>query len=499
VTAEATTRAPDLPAGLNARAASWVVGAVVVTTAVLFFVCLVPALRHWMMLPVTLCGVLVAPDVVDWARKQLDVLDPQAVVALMGMHFFFLAPILHVIMDYWPRYEPPAEDWLAALGRMAVVNVAGLLVYRIVLARPDPAIRIPLRRVERGRVVLVSSLVLLAGITAFAVFIAQFGGIGGYVDYMTSPDRDLTGYGLTVVASSSFPFVALMLALVVKPSAFRDRRWLLVFVLLAFVAVQFLVGGLRGSRASVIWPLLIAIGMCHLLVVPVRRRVLLGSLAAIVGFMYVYGFYKSVGREAIDIFTGARTVDELSTETGRDLPVLLLGDLGRADIQALTLERVGADVVPLRHGATYLGDIASLLPGDLVLGLPDKVAAGTDMLYGAGSFDVGHRSSRIYGLTGEAMLNFGVVGAVGVFLPFAWLVRWSRACHRRARGPDGSVDLRVLAAVLPIALVITLTSDLDNVIWFLANHVAVIGLVVLLSRVDATRTNVLAVPRPGSH
>jgi hypothetical protein len=312
---------------------------------------------------------------------------------------------------------------------------------------------------------------------------------------MTSPDRDLTGYGLMVVASSSFPFVALMLALVVKPSAFRDRRWLLVLVLLAFVAVQLLVGGLRGSRASVIWPLLIAIGMCHLLVVPVRRRVLIGALAAIVGFMYVYGFYKSVGREAIDIFTGARTVGELSTETGRDLPVLLLGDLGRADIQALTLERVGGNVAPLSLGATYLGDIASLIPGELVLNIPDKVAAGTDMLYGAGSFDAGRRSSRIYGLTGEAMLNFGVVGAVGVFLPFAWLVRWSRACHRRARDQDGSVGLRVLGAALPIALLVTLTSDLDNVIWFVTNHVAVVGVVLLLSRVDATRADVQAIPR----
>lgn len=483
MTAEAVaTPAAAPPAGLNARAASWAVGAVVVVTVVVLLVCLVPALRHWMILPVTVCGVLVAPDVIDWARKRLDVFDPQAVVALMGMHFFFLAPILHVVMDYWPRYEPPADDWFVALGRMAAVNVAGLLVYRAVLARPDPRPRISLDRVARGRVLLVGSLVLLAGFAAFVAFTAKFGGIGGYVDYMTSADRDLTGYGITVVASSSFPFVAFMMALVLWPDVFRRARWLLVLLLLAFVAIQLLAGGLRGSRAGVIWPLLIAIGMCHLLVAPVRRRVLLGSLVAILGFMYVYGFYKSVGRDAIDIFTGMRTVDELSTETGRDLPVLLLGDLGRADIQALTLERVHADTAQLRYGATYLGDIAALLPGELVVGIPDKVHAGTDMLYGTGSYDAGNRSSRVYGLTGEAMLNFGVVGAVVAFLPFAWLVRWSRACHRRAQGPDGSLGLRVLAAVLPMALVVTLTSDLDNVIWFLANHVAVVVAVVLLAR-----------------
>jgi hypothetical protein len=470
------------PPGLNARAASWAIGTVGVVLVVVFLVCLAPVLRHWMILPVTVCGVLVAPDVVDWARKRLDVFDPQAVVALMGLHFFFLAPILHVLLDYWPRYEPPVDDWPAALGRMAALNIVGLLGYRAVLARPDPRVRLSLRRVERGPLLLTGALALLVGLIVFVAFIAQFGGLAGYVDYMTSTDRDLAGYGLTVAVSSSFPFVAFLLALVLWPAALRRRPWLLVLLLLAFVVVQLLVGGLRGSRAGVIWPLLIAIGMCHLLIVPIRRRVLLGSLIAILGFMYVYGFYKSVGREAVDIFTGARTVDELSSETGRDLPVLLLGDLGRADIQALVLERVRADTAPVAFGGTYVGDVASLLPGDLDLGFPDKVRIGTDMLYGPGTYDAGMRSSRIYGLAGEAMLNFGAVGAVAVFLPFGWLVRWSRACHRRARAPDGSIGLRVLAPVMPIALVVTLTADLDNVAWFVANQVAVVAAVVLLSR-----------------
>ncbi len=482
--------------GLDARAASWAAGAVLVLVVTAFLVCLVPPMRHWMVVPVTACGVLVVPDVVDWARRRLDVFDPQAVVALVSLHFFFAAPILHVVLDHWPSFVPPAEDWRAALGRMAVVNVAGLLLYRLVLARPDPPVRLALHDVRRARMLPVGGAVLLVSIGAFAMFVARFGGVDGYVSYMTSVDRDLAGYGVVVLVSSSFPLVAFLLALIGRREVFRRRPSLLVLALVVFLPAQLVAGGLWGSRSSVIWPLLIAIGMCHLLVVRVRRRVVVGSLLGILGFMYVYGFYKSAGMDAVDIFTGDRTVTELSSETGRDLPGLLLGDLARADIQALTLERVGADAAPLGYGGTYVGDIASFLPGSTDLHLHGKVRAGTDMLYGAGSFDAGVRSSRIYGLAGEAMLNFGVGGAVCVFLPFAWLVRWARACHRRAREPGGSLGLRVLAPALPIALVVVLTADLDNVTWFVANHVALLAVIVLLSRRAPERPGVCARSTP---
>jgi hypothetical protein len=472
----------EAPSGLNERAASWAVGAAVVLVATALFVCLVPPLRHWMTVPVTACGVLVAPDVADWVRKRVDVFDPQAVVALVGLHFFYLAPILHVAVGYWPRFVPPAEDWRVALGRVAVVNVAGLLLYRMVLARLGPEPRLTLAGVDRRRLLFTATVALLISLGVFVLFVAEFGGIVEYLRHMTMVDRDLTGLGVMVLVSSAFPTVAFLLALVTWRDAFRRRPALLVLALLVFLLVLLVAGGLRGSRSSIVWPMLIVIGMCHLLVAPIRRRVLAVALLASLAFMYVYGFYKSAGLDAFGIFTGRQTVEELSNRTGRDLPVLLLGDLGRADIQALVLERVNAGHSPLAYGATYLGDIASFLPGVDEPPVATKVHAGTDMLYGPGSYGAGVRSSRIYGLAGEAMLNFGAVGAVVVFLPFAWLVRRARACHGRARGPDGSLGLRVLAPILPISLVVILTADFDNVVWFVADHAAVITAAVLLSR-----------------
>src|ERR1700754_448930 len=103
----------------STRASSWLIGAVVVIVTTLLFLLFFPDLRHWFVAPVTLCGVLAAPDAVDWVRKRLDIFDPQGLLGLMGLHFFFLAPMLHIPFDYWARFVEPSTDWRHALGHMA--------------------------------------------------------------------------------------------------------------------------------------------------------------------------------------------------------------------------------------------------------------------------------------------------------------------------------------------------------------------------------------------
>jgi hypothetical protein len=468
--------------GAGSRSAGRLISALGVVAVVLAFVLLVPELRHWMIFPVAACGALVAPDLYDWASGELDVLDPQAVIALVGTHFFVLAPLLHVTLDAWPRYLEPVEDWRQALGTMAALNLAGLLLYRVVLAIPDRARRTPVARLDRRRFQTLGWAVVLTSLTTFVALVVAFGGPANYVATLTSLDKDLAGYGPVFLASSCFPLVVFVLVLLRGRAVLRRRPFLLIVLVIAFALLQFVVAGLHGSRSSVIWPVLIAIGACHLLVTPLRRRALVIALIAIGGFMYLYGFYKSAGAEALDIFTGNRSVDELSGETGRDIPLLLLGDLARADIQALTLDRELMRPDLTGGGVTYLGDLLFLVARDVRPDVPDKVAVGTDLLYGSGAYDSGTRSSQIYGLAGEATLNFGPVGAVLSFIPLALVVRAARSRYRSALLPDAPVDQRLLASVLPIVVVLVLTADLDNLLWWAVNDVVVFICLVLLSR-----------------
>jgi len=466
----------------DVRAAGWLLGALGVGATVAGFVLLVPGLRHWMVLPVAACGVLVAPDLVDWVRGRLDVLDPQATVALVGTHFFVLAPLLHVTLDYWPRYLDPVADWRGALGTMAMLNFAGLLLYRVVLAAPDRVRKSPVVRLDYPRLQVLGLAVLTVSLAVFVGLVLGFGGLSGYLTSLTSLDRDVAGYGPVFLIADCFPLLGFVLVLLRGRNLLRRRPLLLVALVVVFVLAQFVVAGLHGSRSSVIWPVLIVIGMCHLLVAPLRKRTLVAMLIMISGFMYLYGFYKSAGADVVDLLTGDRSVGEISSETGRDIPLLLLGDLARADIQALVLDREQTRPDLAAHGLTYLGDLLFLVVRDVRPDLPDKVAVGTDLLYGPGAYDSGLRSSQIFGLAGEATLNFGPFGAVLSFIPLGLVVRFARSRHRTALRPGAPVDGKLLASALPMVVVLVLTADLDNVAWFAVNNVAVLAFVVVLAR-----------------
>jgi len=52
--------------------------------------------QHWFIIPTTVCGVLAATDAIDWIRGKLDMYDPIGAIGAFSVHFFFLAPLLHV-------------------------------------------------------------------------------------------------------------------------------------------------------------------------------------------------------------------------------------------------------------------------------------------------------------------------------------------------------------------------------------------------------------------
>src|ERR1700722_1054797 len=86
---------------------------------------------HWFLVPLTLCGCLIGTDMVKWISNQLDLYDVTGLIALLGYHFFFIAPLLMVSWDYRMKYLPDQpQDYRDWLGAMAIVNLGGLLLYK---------------------------------------------------------------------------------------------------------------------------------------------------------------------------------------------------------------------------------------------------------------------------------------------------------------------------------------------------------------------------------
>jgi hypothetical protein len=472
----------------GSRALSWALSLLSISVITVVFTAFVPELWHWMIIPTAFAGVLAGVDVVEWLRRRLDVLQPRAVVALFALHLCYLAPLLHVTWAYWPNFLAPAEDWRISLGLLAVLNTVGLLMYQVVLSFPIRQSRAgrntrPEASMNSQQFVVVGTVAALAGLAALVLTVARFGGPEAYLKVITGSRGALAGSGWALLVAESWPMLLFAVVLVAGRNWFQRHLFMLVLLILLFVLVQLGTGGLRGSRANTVWPTLMAIGLVHVLVLRISRRVVVAGALVLVAFMYAYGLYKSAGTQVLGLVNRSATIAALSDQTGRDLPLLLLEDFGRAGTQSALVDRVqrGADIA---WGETYVGDLTKLVPELLVPAtFEDKVSAGTDVLYGQGSFDTGLRSSRIYGLVGEGLLNFGLIGGAIAFLPLALLVRCAERLWSEAMLAD-RLELQLLVPMLAPVVVVTLGSDLDNVLWFIAKYVAPLALVIIFARIN---------------
>jgi hypothetical protein len=432
---------------------------------------------HWFLIPVLLCGALVGADAVRWLGGRLDVFDPVGIIGLLGLHFFFVAPLLHVHWDFWMRGVQPPDDWRDWLGAMAALNVVGLVCYRF-------GLKLSGRRSGQGSVwtldrrrlwpLLVGALLITGALQAYVYM--SFGGLGGFIQAYTNryEEQAFEGMGWVFMLAESFPILAL-----IGYAAFAQRRpwaktWLVLLCVIAiFIVLKIFFGGLRGSRSNTVWGLFWAVGIIHFWIRAVPRRMILAGLPLLLIFMYGYGLYKGAGADVLRALEGRQERLELEARTSRGVQTALLADLGRSDVQAYLLYQLARSDsdYELGWGRTYVGALAILVPRWLLPDRPQtKVKEGTDLQHGVGTYSQGRVSSRVYGLAGEAMLNFGALAVPVAFLLWGFVVgevkRRLLLLH--------PLDVRWLLVPLVINLCfVTLVGDSDNIVFFLLKNAIV--------------------------
>jgi hypothetical protein len=433
-------------------------------------VCLICSDRfyHWFIVPVLLCGILTASDGIEWLRGRIDLYDPVGIIGIAGVHFFFLAPLLHVKWDLWMGSVAPPPDWRDWLGYMAVFNVGGLLMYRLsrsvatFLPIPSESVTWQISPAKTQSIGFI--LTAIATIAQICVY-REFGGIEGYMDTRLAAPAAFEGMGWVFMISESAPLLALFMLV----SYLNGRRvsWsIIVSATLVMFGLQLIFGGLRGSRSETVSALFWFVGCVHFLIRPVAKRLLLTGSMFILAFLYFYGFYKAVGKTAAEVVFDSEQRAQISQRTGRSFEAVLVGDLARADVQAFTLYRLWDDNFKFTYarGRTYLGSLSLLIPRFLLPGRPEtKLKEGTEIETGAGSYiPSAWSTSRVFGLAGEAMLNFGPFAAPLAYIVFGLVVGLFRVGVRRF--PPG--DARFLLVPFGVYLSVTLLAgDSDNVVF----------------------------------
>lgn len=460
-----------------------VLGVLVVAIA---FIWASEEVRHWYLIPVSICGVLAGVDVVRWVRGRLDIFDPLTIIGLLAFYGFFATPILHVVWDrYGVGYDLIVHgDERVWLGWMAWLNAAGLIVYRLsagaVFWRVGP---VKSRwNLNRLLALPVFTLGLLASFLAIAYLLVSLGGIEGIVDSYESHQREVfVGTGWLLVFA--WPFSALsMIAILTFVRADKEvRRKSLIWALMVLAALgvaHFLLMGWRGSRSATVWAAFWIAGILHYRFHKFSPRLVALGTMALVGFMYFYGFYKEAGTRGFEVVTSPQ--QWLNPEGyKRDLKGLLLNDLARADIQSFLLYSLmtgSKNDYDYRYGLTYLGGLAVLIPRNIWPDRPEfKVEAGTEAQYGKATIG---SSSRVYGLGGEAMLNFGPLGVPVAYAVFGGLLGWYRRKFLSLPQDDSRL---YLAPLMTILFVTAFVGDMDNVVFGAVSRGALVSLCIVLA------------------
>jgi hypothetical protein len=459
---------------------------------------------HWYVFPVLLCGIIIGCDAVDWFRGRVSLLDPAGVIGLLGVHFFFLAPLLHVTWDAWIPYIDPPSDWRDWLGAMALLNAAGLILYRVARIKTATSREFTptamMWQLDTTRLFLFAGVGLAISGALQAWVYATQGGLAGYVESFTEAigrprENHFVGMGWIFTISESFPVVAMIVFAAWAGRRRKASSWItLAVVLVGVFALKMLFGGLRGSRMNTIWGLVWAVGIIHLWLRPVNKKFVFAGLAFLLAFMYVYGFYKDLGAEVSTVYE-AGALGEYSQELNRTFSGMVLGDLGRADVHAFILYRLWNHDHDHHYawGRTYLGAIALLVPRSIWPERPPtKVKEGTELLWGVGSYDPeDFVTTYVFGLAGETMFNFGPVAVPFAYLVFGVIVgRLQRFLAGLRRG-----DARLLLYPFFLTLCMSiLTLDSDVLLFLLIKDGLMAMAVVWLSVRVATATE-MAVAR----
>ncbi|MFN7993899.1 MAG: hypothetical protein U0Q18_09875 [Bryobacteraceae bacterium] len=422
-----------------------------------------------------------------------NLFEPVAVVGLFGTYFFFGAPLLHVVSDYWFTWLPwtpkdiPA-DWRPWLGAMALLNIAGLCVYKMTcrwFVRMSLRRRPPLPRVLDRRSIAVYAVPFLALTAAIQVYVYyRLGGLTGFVASFSrnrnGQASEFEGLGSMFVLGAGFPAIVAIVGMTLFK---RHCVKLGPLGLAAATGVMFglvlIFGGLYGSRGNTVFSIILILGMYHLTVKPLSKRWLLGAAVCGMAFMYVYGFYKAnpflftQPAELLRVLSSSDSRSDLEQHSRRTGTGVLLGDLGRSDVQAFLLYRMMEDAASIEYanGRTYTDGAINFIPNRIIgYRPPGKLKYGTNVVYGAGTYSPTRQSVQIYGLAGEMMLNFGVATAPLSFVLLGAAVAYARTLMLRL--PRGD-PWRYLIPIVSIGCVVVLGCDLDNVIFFLIQHALV--------------------------
>lgn len=454
-----------------------------VTGVIVVFAIFAPDQLGWHVFPIWVCGFLATFELLAHIKRR-NFSGAGLLVDILAFHLMFAAPLLHMWWEFYMPFVVPPEDWKPWLGYMALLNAVSFLGFMLArrAARSWAMSRVTPLVLEANRLVPVGVGMFAMALALQTYVYAQFGGIAGYVTAFTEEPALFSGWGWIFAVSEIGP-VMLGWAIVVR---WKQRRtkvsepYFLAFMTIMVLLIAYF-GGLKGSRNHYVWELVWVAGVFAIWIRPPSRALIAGGGVFLMLFMMGYSYFKEYGANIGEVIQNPSIAADSWRYGGRVFEGVILGDFSRSDVQAYELHKLslsGSDYEPAL-GMTYVAAFGQIVPKFLIGERPAaKAYYGTWLLFGKGAADSGFVASNIYGLAGEALLNFGVVGVPLLFLLFGAVVGRAERYFAALNADDARW---LFFPFIVILLGWTFVSDVDNVLVFVMKYGTIPFLVLTLT------------------
>lgn len=244
----------------------------------------------------------------------------------------------------------------------------------------------------------------------------------------------------------------------------RPSKLSFYIMLFIIVLASLIVSGTRGSRISI----LLQISTYLILYGSVFRKIKFKNIliATIIAFVFnnFFSVYKYGGIEAFNEYLSTGYKPEYISNY-QDNRKVILHDLGRSDVQAFIYDRVlEKEYTPPYFPHSYLYALNNIIPNSLQpsIQLYSKESLGYSAQY-YHPLTKELKSTRIYGVNGEAILNFGFAGLGLSFVLFGFIIYSSLHIAQRA----SSYGITLFLPLITLTPIYYLFYDFGNILFML--------------------------------
>lgn len=300
------------------------------------------------------------------------------------------------------------------------LSLLGVLVVKLTLDAHASRLRAFEWRFEPGvRAGGLAYLFALLSLGALAFIYVKLGGYariaelyGARVELSGTDNDPFRGLGVVQALANTSPlwvFVCLTM---------RRRRstWLTAVAFIQLGVLGWLSSGIAGSRQGIVFVLVFALFVHHAFVAPIGPRTIrtAGIGVALVGLLLMPLKFGLGYDDIANLSQRFAEQRDLELSMG-PVSAFLFRDLSRFDVQTLAIDTVTQPGYEYPIGRSFAGAFASIVPSALWSDRPDTFALEKSEIVRDLERTSLDKTTLLFGMPGEFLVNFGIAGFVMAF------------------------------------------------------------------------------------